>query len=306
MNGFRRHTDWEDLNQKEQVKSRIDFHMHTTNSDGENTPEEVIQLAKDAGLAVIAITDHNKFTYTECIHAGDLDVIPGIEFSAEYKVPAWNDDTAEVHIVGIFPDGVNGEAFDDIFININEGKEAYVRAILDDLKSRDIDISMDEVRKAQGKCDHIGRHQIAQVLINKGYAGNTDEAFDKYIGNFSPYYIPSTRYIHYASMKVIVKRIREEGGIPILAHPYGYLMNADEMEKLIADFKQAAGNIAGMEVYYEQYIGDLSRMEFLKLMQNKYGLLASAGSDRHGPGQTFASCGDISLYEKMVIALNNH
>lgn len=103
MNGFRSHFDGEDLGKKEQVKSRIDFHMHTTNSDGENTPEEVIQLAKDAGLAVIAITDHNKFTYTECIHAGDLDVIPGIEFSAEYKVPAWDEDTSEVHIVGICP-----------------------------------------------------------------------------------------------------------------------------------------------------------------------------------------------------------
>ena len=83
-------------------------------------------------------------------------------------------------------------------------------------------------------------------------------------------------------------------------------LEAAEMEQLIADFKQAAGDIAGMEVYYEQYIGDLSRMEFLKLMQKKYGLLASAGGDRHGSGQTFASCGDISLYEKMVIALNNN
>ena len=306
-------------NETGREKRLIDLHMHSINSDGEESPQEVLRKAAEAGLSLISITDHNDFTFTECQQYKGLKIVPGIELSAEYRVPAWNE-TTEVHIVGIFPDGVNPADFNKILINAGEGKEKYVRAILDDLDTRGIHITLEEVLAVERKCKHIGRHDIAKVLVGKGIEPNIDAVFDHQIGNFSPYYIPSTRYLHYAPMKDIVCQIITSGGVPILAHPYGYCMNEVEIEQLVIDFKEAAMGhdfdsvnlssdklfTAGMEVYYQRYLdeSDIKRYEFLRKLQEKYGMLASASSDRHRPYQPFCSGGDYCLFEKMVQSLH--
>lgn len=296
------------------TKKLIDLHIHTSNSDGEQSPETVIREAKSVGLSLISITDHNTFTFTKYQEFGELIVVPGVEFSTEYMVPNWNE-TTEIHIVGIFPNGVNPLEFDDLLACIEEGKEDYIRAILDDLESRGIHVTMQEVMSVPRNGKYLGRHEIAKVLVNKGFASDVDAAFDQQIGNFSPYYIPSTRYIHYTSMEDMVKRISRCGGIPILAHPYGYSMNEMEIEQLISDFKNCAlrsdksdkcnelFNAIGMEIYYERYLPDESRLNFLQKMQKKYNLLASAGSDRHRENQPFCSAGDYELFDRMLLAL---
>lgn len=301
----------EDVNQEGKL---IDLHTHSTNSDGEQSPEEVLNCAKEAGLSAIAITDHNVFTYTKPFVRDGVRVIPGIEFSTEYYVPAW-EETTEIHVVGIFPDGVNVSEFDEIFSEIGDGKEAYICAILKDLATRNIHITMDEVIAAKSKGKHMGRHDIARVLVQKGIEKDIEAAFDHQIGNFSPYYIPSTRYIHYGSLKEIIHQIIASGGIPILAHPYGYSMDEQEIELLIKEFSwlvrqecsYSAGGKgtlpAGMEVYYEKYLTDPERMKFLKDMQKRYGLLASAGGDRHREGQPFCTGGDYILLEKLCSTL---
>lgn len=295
----------------------IDLHMHSTNSDGEQTPEEVICCAKEAALSAIAITDHNVFTFTKPFVKEGIQVIPGIEFSAEYFVPSW-DDTTEVHVVGIFPNGVNPSEFDEIFSEVDVGKEAYIHAILNDLALRDIHITMDEVIAAKGKEKHLGRHDIARVLVQKGIEKDIEAAFDHQIGNFSPYYIPSTRYIQYAALKDIIHQVIESGGIPILAHPYAYSMTEEEIEQLIEEYswlvRQECSERygitdtmpAGLEVFYERYLSDQERMRFLKNMQKKYGLLASAGGDRHRDGQPFCSGGDFELLEVMTAAIHRY
>lgn len=306
--------NFEDVYQKGKL---IDLHTHSTNSDGEQSPEDVIQGAIEAGLSAIAITDHNVFTYTKPFVRDGMQVIPGIELSAEYYVPTW-EETTEIHVVGIFPDGVNASDFEEIFSEIGDGKEAYICAILEDLATRNIHITMDEVIAAKSKGKHTGRHDIARVLVQKGIEKDIEAAFDHQIGNFSPYYIPSTRYIHYGSLKEIIHQVIESGGIPILAHPYGYSMNEKEIELLIEEFTWlvrqecffSAGDTgtvpAGMEVFYERYLPDQGRMEFLKKIQKKYGLLASAGGDRHRDGQPFCSGGDFELLEVMTAAIHRY
>lgn len=294
---------------------RIDLHLHTTNSDGDNTPDEVIRLAAQEELRVISLTDHNKFSFAKPVTVDvaqcetskqwKMTIIPGCEFSASYPVLAWNGETTEIHIIGLFPDGVDSSEFEDLFADLDEGKQQYVKAILKQLNERGIDITLDEVEAASIRTGHSGRHKIADVLIQKGYARDMDDAFDRHIGNFSPFYIPSTRYVDYAPMKEVVSRIRVAGGIPILAHPYGYAMDEAEMETLISDFKTAAGSFGGLEVYYELYVRNQERMTFLKKMAMKYGLLASVASDRHRGGQPFASTDGLDLYEKMLEILHS-
>lgn len=294
---------------------RIDLHLHTTNSDGDNTPDEVIRLAAQEELRVISLTDHNKFSFAEPVTVDvaqcetseqwKMTMIPGCEFSASYPVPAWNGETTEIHIIGLFPDGVDPGEFEDIFANLDKGKQQYVKAILKQMNERGIDITLDEVEAAGIRTGHTGRHKIADVLIQKGYARDMDDAFDRHIGNFSPLYIPATRYVDYAPMKEVVSRIRVAGEIPILAHPYGYAMDEAEMETLISDFKITAGSYGGMEVYYELYVRNQERMTFLKKMAAKYGLLVSVASDRHRGGQAFASTDGLDLYEKMLETLHS-
>lgn len=292
------------MNLLEKKNGLIDLHLHTTNSDGMESPDEVIGKAQAAGLSLIAITDHNCFTFTECKMSGQMMIVPGIELSTEYYVPAWKD-TTEIHVVGIFPNGVNPEDFEDVFSGIEDGKLDYVKAILEDLKKRKINITLDEVCNVERTCEHVGRHQIAKVLVEKGIESSIDDAFDHQIGNFSPYYIPSTKYVHYVTMETAVKKIIEYGGIPCLAHPYGYSLNEEEIEQLVRNFKQAAGAVAGMEIYYEMYLNDPVRMEFLKKLQIKYDLLASCGSDRHRTDQPFATGGTIELFRVMLNVLLN-
>ena len=85
-------------------------------------------------------------------------MIPGCEFSATYPVPAWNGETAEIHIVGLFPDGVDPGEFADIFADLDEGKQQYVKAILKQMNERGIDITLDEVEAAGIRTGHTGRH----------------------------------------------------------------------------------------------------------------------------------------------------
>lgn len=254
------------------------------------------------------------FTYTKSFVNDGIQVIPGIELSAEYYVPLWGD-TTEIHVVGLFPNGVNPSEFDEIFSDIDMGKAAYIQAILADLLMRDIHITMDEVIAAKGKGKHLGRHDVSRVLIKKGIEKDIEAAFNHQIGNFSPYYIPSTRYIHYAALKDIIHQVIESGGIPILAHPYGYSMNEREIEYLIEEFSWLARHEysdgfesvetmpVGMEAYYERYLSDSDRIRFLKDMQQRYRLLASAGGDRHRVGQLFCTGGDMELLDAMVASV---
>lgn len=288
----------------EKKKYLFDFHIHTSNSDGEESPDVVIEKAKAVGLSLIAITDHNRFTFTTCKEVEGMLVIPGIEFSTEYYVPTRNE-TTEIHIVGIFPAGVNESDFQDIFEGIGIGKEEYVAAILENLATRGIYITMKEVYGVERKCERVGRHQIAEILVQKGIEPDIDSAYDHQIGNFSPYYIPSTRYIHYAAMDSVIKKILECGGIPCLAHPYGYMFNEEEIEQLIKHFKEVAGEKAAMEVFYERYLLDSSRMYFLRKMQEKYKILASCGSDRHRPNQPFATGGNKKIIDDMLSVLRS-
>lgn len=293
------------INEHKEEKYLLDLYIHTSNSDGEESPDVVIQKAKEAGLSLIAITDHNKFTFTTCKEIDGMQIIPGIEFSTEYYVPTRNE-TTEIHIVGIFPYGVNASDFEDFFKGIGVGKEEYVEAILADLATRGIYITMEEVYNVERKCEHIGRHQIADILVNRGIEQDIDSAYDHQIGNFSPHYIPSTRYIHYATIDAVIKKIVECRRIPCFAHPYRYMFDEEEIEQLIKYFKEIAGKQAAMEVFYERYLSDISRMEFLKKMQEKYNILASCGSDHHRPNQPFATGGSKKVIEDMIYVLESN
>lgn len=255
----------------------VDLHIHTTKSDGTRTVEETVMDAKEAGLRAIAITDHNQFAVENPECFGGLEVIPGAEFSASYCTKSGK--LLEVHIIGLFFDGVP-EKLQSVFKKIPQQRKNYLDAVIARLNHLGIDISYQKLLEDFPETNQIGRRHIAELLVQKGYAENVTDAFDRLIGNRSPYWVDVTKYMKYMPMEKVIEKICQNNGFPILAHPYHYHCTEKEVEELVSCFHQYVGkHPAGMEVYYAKY--DEEQRRKLLTIARKYHLYPSAASDRH-------------------------
>lgn len=272
-------------------KRYIDLHLHTSMSDGAQTLDDVIRAAQDEGLDAIAITDHNYFTIYSPRQAGNLELIPGCEFSTAYQTEAGR--KVEIHIVGLFFNGID-RRLNDVFSSID--KDAYVKAILKKLGTLGIVISLEELRQRFPDAHQLGRTQIADLLVEKGYGYDRDNAMDLWIGNHSKHYLNPADCVSYIKMGECVQKIAESGGLPVLAHPYHYRFSDAEIEQLVKEFRNATNRPLGIEVYYQKY-GE-EKVSFLEKLSEKYHLLPSASSDRHKAEAPFAK-GEYSLLEDM-------
>ncbi len=270
----------------------IDLHLHTKNSDGECSLDETIQAAKEAGLSAIAITDHNRVTLRSPEKHDGLLVIPGAEFSTTYL--HGEGEKTEVHIVGLFFNGADPRV-SEVFERIN--KNAYVEAILEKLDTLGIHITMEELRARNRESHQFARMQVADLIVEKGFAKDRPDAMDKWIGNFSPYYINSLDYIHYVDTEECIRWICSHGGFPIIAHPFHYRFSRPQIEEMVMRLRRATDCPMGMEVDYGKYSEE--QRAYLRQLAKKYRLLSSAGSDRHRKDHPFVK-GDYALLERMM------
>lgn len=263
-----------------------DLHVHTTASDGEDTPETVVRLAVEMGLGGLAITDHDSVgglePAREFIRKNRLkiDLIPGIELNTDY-----GDD--DVHILGYFIDAADKYLRRRIS-EIKEQRCSRAGKIIARLKDMGINIDFDQVKDmAQG--DLIGRPHIARVLYLNGYAGSADEAFARYIARDRPAYVPRYKF----TPAEAVTLVKQSGGIAVLAHP-GLIKDDREVLDIINI------GIEGLEVYYPEH----SREQIKKytLLARENNLLITGGSDYHGPGskESRGSLGSAGIDEAMA------
>lgn len=241
-----------------------DLHIHTTKSDGTCEPYEVVKLAKNTGLEVIAITDHDTLDgIDEAKEASKLygmEIIPGIELNSY-------DDKQDVHILGYFVDYKNNNFIKNLKI-IRESRIIRAKQIISKLNEMNINITYNDVL-VYSKESFIGRPHIARALVKAGYVKNVKEAFDKYIGENGPAYVKRYRLHPFESIKMIV----EAGGIPVLAHP-GLLIDKEIIKHLIAN------GLKGIEVYHSKH--SKSDTELFKNFALENNLLITGGSDFHG------------------------
>ena len=275
----------------------IDLHIHTTCSDGTRTLKETMLDAYEAGLTHIAITDHNQFALKEPVNFQGMEVIPGAEFSSAYFTK--NGRLLETHVVGLFFDEVP-QALWSVFDEIPLQRKEYLDAIVAKLNDLGISISYEELVCSFPDSNQIGRRHVAELLVKKSYAESINDAFDRLIGNRSPYWVDSSKYMKYMPLETCVRKICENGGIPILAHPYHYHCTDEEIFQLIKTFKKFSGEYpAGMEVYYSKY--DAERRRILLELAKSFELYPSAASDRHAGKECFER-GDETLLEAMKCA----
>lgn len=276
----------------------IDLHVHSSASDGSLTPEEVVELAKRAGLASFALTDHDTVEGVERAldHAKKIkgiEVIPGTELSCYY-----ND--REIHIVGLF---INHK--DETFLNelqkLEQAREARNEKMVQNFVDAGIPITLEELKHGNPN-SVITRAHFARVLIEKEICKDKNEVFDKYLGIGCPFYLPKPK----VTPEHVISLINQAGGIAILAHPYSYKLSKTEIEDMLDDLIPAG--LSGMECYYSTY--DDGQMQELRNIAHAKNLLISGGSDFHGTVKPDISIGtghgNLRIPDKLLTAIRKH
>ena len=246
----------------------VDFHTHSTCSDGTFTPTELIQHAEEIGLAAIALTDHDSVDgIEEALKASEntnLEFIPGIEFSVTADT--------EIHIIGLFIDHKNETLLNTIEKTRSQRKNR-MEEICKKLRAHGFDITYEEALELAGG-DFLGRAHIATLMMNKGYVSTVKEAFDKYIGLNKPCYAVKKEI----TPKDAITAIRSAGGFAFLAHLHQTKFDNEKLFLLLKELKGYGLN--GIEGYYTEYTNE-NIIEFRTIAQ-KLGLFYSGGSDFHG------------------------
>lgn len=249
--------------------ARIDLHLHTRYSDGSLMPGEVVDLAHQAGVTAMAITDHDIVDgiphAMEAATPLGIEIIPGVELSSRL-------DGQELHVLGYFFDWQDS-AFRDHLAQQRFTRNARIPQTIERLNALGLELSEDEVRAKTG-FGSIGRPHVAQALVDKGYVQDTREAFERYLKEGAPAYVPRML----ADTRDVIAWIRNAGGVPVLAHPKWTRCQGESLYRLCACLKEAG--LLGLEVFYSSH-NQRQTSRFLELAK-RLDLLITGGSDFHG------------------------
>ncbi len=247
----------------------IDLHTHTTASDGTFTPTNLIAYAKEKGLKAVAVTDHDTLDgLKEAVKAGKdygITVIPGIEISAEYR-------GADLHVLGLNVDYEQPDFVSEINRCHSLREERNVKMIAR-LNEKGFDISSDDMVRQFGEATFTRAH-YAQMMRDKGYVKDKNEAFSKYLNPGMPLYIPREKVTPEQAIHII----KLGHGKPVLAHPLLYHLTDEEIDELVGNLVKEG--LVGMEAIYVLNKGDDT--ERMTAIAQKHGLFITGGSDFHG------------------------
>ena len=259
----------------------FDLHSHSTASDGLLSPSALVARALDRGVDVLALTDHDDTGgLAEAAAAAEgtpLTLVPGAELSA-----SWGSHT--VHIVGLHLDAAN-RVLEDGLATIRAGRDSRARRIAKSLAEAGIANAYEGARKYVTSERLISRSHFARYLVEKGYAKDLHAVFKRYLSPGKPGYVTHA----WATVPEAVTWIHAAGGQAVLAHPGRYKVTATGMRRLLSEFRDAGGD--AIEVLTSSHTID--QFGEYAGYARVFGLLASAGSDFHGPGESQLDLGAL-------------
>lgn len=245
-----------------------DLHTHSTASDGQYTPTQLVGLAKQRGLSVLALTDHDTLDgLDEAVRAGEelgIQVLRGVELGAkEYR---------SLHILGY---GLSPDApgLQSLCGQLRAGRDERKYRIIRYLREKGVDIPLEEVEALAGG-DVIARPHFAQVMVRHGYVSTSREAFDRYLDTDDYQRIERFK----ADARTCVEAIRSAGGQASLAHPYQLKLEDSALEALVQEL--AGYGLAAIECFYPLHTPQ--QQAFYLQLAARYGLHVTGGSDFHG------------------------
>ena len=246
-----------------------DLHSHSNRSDGTLAPAEVMQLAASRDLAGVALTDHDTFdglaeAATEAAEIG-IELVPGIEFSAEY-------DDASLHILGYWVDP-DDPAIETELLRLTATRFRRGEMIVEKLRELGFDVSLDRVLELAGG-EAIARPHIAEAMVEAGIVADEQEAFDRYISDDGLAYVPK----HALQPSEALRLIGQAGGVCVLAHPAMWRGTDTVPDTLIEEM--AEGGMVGLEVFHPDH-DDEMRAKYAALAA-RLDLVPTSSSDCHG------------------------
>ena len=259
---------------------QYDLHSHSIVSDGSLSPEDLVSRAAEQGVNVLALTDHDVTeginSARQAANAHDIHLVPGVEISV-----TWNG--ATVHILGLGIDE-NNHALQSGLLKLREFRAWRAREIARRLEKKGILDSYDgAIKYAKGAL--VSRTHFAHYLVETGRAKNVRDVFKKYLVQGKPGHVPG----QWARLEEAVQWITAAGGQAVVAHPARYRLSASNLRKLLSEFKDCGG--VGVEVVSSAH--SETDCATMGSYASKFELLASCGSDFHGPEQPWVELGKI-------------
>ncbi|AFJ03406.1 metal-dependent phosphoesterase [Methylophaga frappieri] len=258
-----------------------DLHCHSNASDGALPPADLVHLAVEKGVDVLALTDHDG---TEGIMAArqaaaslPIQLVAGLEISV-----TWSQTT--IHIVGLHVD-INNTMLQQGLARLRDYRRDRALAIAHRLDKAGIPDAYAGASQYASET-MLGRMHFAQFLVDQGHAKDTRDVFKRFLVRNKPGYVPG----NWADLDQALDWIHGAGGQAVIAHPARYKITATKLRRLIADFKACGGE--GFEVCSGRQHAD--EVRHLATLANRHELLASCGSDFHSPAQSWTELGKIT------------
>jgi len=281
----------------------IDLHVHTTASDGQYTPAQIIRKAADQKIKVIAITDHDTIDgIQEAREEGKklgITVIPGIEINISFP-------TGEFHLLGL---GLNepSDSILNIIKTVSKNRSDRNKMIIEKMNNDGVPISIDELYEDFPNTV-IGRPHFAAELVKHKIVKTRQQAFDQYLGRGRKWYFPRVC----TNLDEAVLAIRESKGVPVIAHPMSLYLSWGKLPDMLKSFHERG--VAGIEAFHPgARVTECNRLEEIG---RKIGFIITAGSDFHGEkiradrklGHT---CGKMKIddkyyFEELLPLLNSY
>jgi predicted metal-dependent phosphoesterase TrpH len=262
--------------------NNFDLHCHSTVSDGLLRPAEVVALAARGGVDVLALTDHDDVAgldeAREAAAALGLQLISGVEISVTW-------DRLTVHIVGLNIDPTH-PALRDGLSQVRAGRVERAHRMAESLAQAGIPGAFEGALAHASSRDMIGRTHFARFLAASGRARSVPAVFKRFLVRGKPGYVAH----RWAGLADAIGWIRASGGVAVLAHPGRYTVGSEGMRALLEDFRSFGGT--AIEVVTGNHTRE--QVERFAQLAEGYGLLASRGSDYHGPGESFCVPGQLA------------
>lgn len=252
----------------------VDLHAHSTASDGDLTPAQLVARAVSAGVTTLAITDHDTVAgWDEAVGAAGaagLRLIPGIELTAQ--VPH-----GSMHLLGYFPKPSAPQIMKTLAAQ-SAKREARIRRIVERLGELGVPVAWESVReRAAGQ---LGRPHVAAAMVDAGHVTSMEEAFGRWLADDQPAHVPSEGL----DPRGAVQLVRSAGGVPVLAHPYSLGLSAKHLEQFVQSL--ASAGLAGIEVHRPELRPE--QRDLYAAIAKRLRLVPSGGSDFHRPNGPFA------------------
>ncbi len=251
----------------------IDLHTHSTASDGTEAPSVVVARAVEAGLTTVALTDHDTTLgwaeASDAARAHGIRLVPGIEVSCSRRGKS-------IHLLAYLPDPHDADLVAEL-ARARDSRETRLDRMVALMAADGIPVTVESVRAEVEEGATAGRPHIADALVTAGVIEHRDEAFARWLGNDSRYYVA-----HYAPDPVrAVELVRAAGGVPVIAHPWSGTRGRVVGDSLVEEMTDAG--LAGLEVHHRDHTPEAVR--HLSALARSLGLLATGSSDYHGEGK---------------------